>query len=238
MISTSVEPQEQKACQLIHDYSGCGQTAEGCGGACEQSKEPTTELVVSYNDQVYWQAFGQLAKELPWAPVSLLDLGCGNATQLSWLAGTNPWVKRVEAVESNSALYQQAITLHPCRVRYQQITDNQALPFEDNQFEMIVSHGYLNHVSNPEKAIDEMIRINDGIIVLGVLSPMAYQLVKWFPSLPLWLLNGRKIQPQQLSGFSLKQVKSQLQAKGYVIQSALNPWPYNIISAVKQKASV
>lgn len=216
-----------------HDFSACGTSSEGCAGRCSEEKHTVhVQPGITYTDQAYWQALSVLVSELPWAPKTLLDMGCGNATQLAWLAGANPWVQSIQAVETEEGLYQQAITQHPCRVRYQQVQNLSPLPFKAGQFEMVTSHGFLNQHPNPSFYIDEACRISSGSIVLSFYAPLALKFAKFMPKLKLWQLNGRQVKTScQVIG--LEQVKSQLQNKGFQVQNVYHPWPFILLSALK-----
>ena len=86
------------------------------------------------------------------APASLLDVGCGEGALIASLVDHNI---RVAGLEPDKA------TVDACRDRRFSVQQGtaEAMPFEDNSFDMVVSEFSLHHFADYEAAVAECLRV-------------------------------------------------------------------------------
>lgn len=93
---------------------------------------------------------------------NILDLGCGEGTRLSYVAKG----------KSGAGVDISANAISLAKESYPQFSfkkaDLEKLTFKDGDFDLVYSAYVLEHLNNPEKVIDEAIRVlrNDGYLVL------------------------------------------------------------------------
>lgn len=94
---------------------------------------------------------------------SILDIGCGEGTNLKNLA--SPTAEKYGIDISDFAI-ELAKKQYP-NFHLQQANAT-ALPFSNNNFDCVYSFATIEHIDNPQKAIDEMIRVTkrDGIFIV------------------------------------------------------------------------
>ncbi|MBN1162308.1 class I SAM-dependent methyltransferase [Patescibacteria group bacterium] len=88
--------------------------------------------------------------------------------------------------------------------------DIQKLPFKDDEFEISLSNGVLEHIEDIEKAISEMVRVSEiQIIIVHAALPYGLELIRK----PLMKLFGFKDQPIE-NPQTLKSMKNYLEKYG------------------------
>lgn len=93
---------------------------------------------------------------------SILDLGCGEGTRLNFLAGE----KKVLGIDISKV----GIDLAKKSFPYLQfrVADLEKLPVEDKSFDLVYSAFVMEHLTNPEKVLEEAVRViaDKGYLVL------------------------------------------------------------------------
>lgn len=93
--------------------------------------------------------------DLP-APADVLEVGCGTGVLTRVLAAL-PQVRTVVGVDLAETLVDKARELAP-GLRFEQ-ADARSLPFADASFDVVVFDSTLSHVPEPERALDEALRV-------------------------------------------------------------------------------
>ena len=179
--------------------------------------------------QAYWRAFSLCLSELTWVPASVLDVGCGDATLLSWLARFNPWAT-LKAVEFNEPLVQLGKTYHPCRVGYQLQTP--ALESIEKPVDLVISNAVLNTLPAKQQAVhlDRLIGLSDAAVLVSVVHPWVLPVAKLFKGSKAWQFNERElhceIQSEQTQAVSPKGIAAAMAEAGFKPVFTLSPLPF------------
>ncbi len=92
---------------------------------------------------------------------SILDVGCGEGTKLFKLG--NKSAKKVGVDISRDAI-QIAKKQYP-QIFFKKV-DIEKLPFEDNSYEAVMNAFVLEHTTNPQTVLSEMIRVSSKLIII------------------------------------------------------------------------
>lgn len=97
----------------------------------------------------------------------VLEIGCGIGTLSSYLADKYKW--KVTGIDLDPEQIEKAKKYHR-ESEYPKFieTDATKLPFENNEFNMVLSFDVLHHIPNCNKALDEINRVlkSDGFYIL------------------------------------------------------------------------
>jgi ubiquinone/menaquinone biosynthesis C-methylase UbiE len=113
------------------------------------------------------------AYQLP-TPARVLDLGCGAGTYVRFLASHGHWVV---GLDYSLPSLTRALTTDPQRAGCYIEGEAYHLPFRDECLDLVVSIGVLQALGDPERALDEMIRVlcPKGLLVVEFLN--AFELI-------------------------------------------------------------
>jgi len=108
----------------------------------------------------------------PLAPTSLLDAGCGEGETLERLSDLLP--QRVAAID----LSEQAVRFTSGRVpaAVASVASVDALPFEDDSFDLVLCLEVLEHLEDPGTALEELSRVSTGDVVISTPHEPWFQL--------------------------------------------------------------
>jgi ubiquinone/menaquinone biosynthesis C-methylase UbiE len=135
------------------------------------------EREVSTEESEYYKILGTLLKGK-----KTVDLGCGKGFVELYSPNT-------VAVDFSKEALAEA---RKRGIKNTVQADIQELPFENNEFEIALSNGVLEHAENIEKAIEEMVRVSEiQILIVHAKLPYGLELIKK----PLMKLVGLKDQP-------------------------------------------
>jgi len=115
---------------------------------------------------------------------TILDVGCGPGSITADLASLVPQ-GRIIGVDAAASVLEQARETAKAKgvtnIEFQQVDAN-ALPFEDNTFDVVFCHQLLHHVASPYKILAEMQRVSKNIVAAREAD---YGSFAWYPELPL-----------------------------------------------------
>ena len=106
---------------------------------------------------------------------SILDAGCGEGFTMNKLT-KNGIGKRIEGIEYTKDAIALGKKLYPDLIIKQ--ASIYELPYEDQSFDLVVCTEVLEHLENPEKALQEMLRVSKKYLVITV------------PNEPLFMLSN------------------------------------------------
>lgn len=123
-----------------------------------QTKNPLVRRLI---DRFFAQVRGIVA---PLEPASMLDAGCGEGETIARLEGLLP--PRVFAID----ILDQSVRLTRRRLPFVEATRASIydLPFEDNQFDLILCLEVLEHLDRPDAAVEELARVGRRDLVVSV----------------------------------------------------------------------
>jgi len=117
--------------------------------------EMTRKFLIMEEMQPHIRKFCHIEKGM-----KVLDVGCGTGFFSSFLSGNTSDIE-VTGVDADDAFVEFA--REKSRRLDQNITfiqgDALRLPFQDNRFDVVVSHTFLTSISDPKKALEEMQRV-------------------------------------------------------------------------------
>jgi len=130
----------------------------------EYTKYKTKNPVVQKLIERFFRRVARVIKDLEFSKV--LDAGCGDGEALVKLRSMLPDTKNIigadlDADQINSArMREPEITFEVC--------DLKQLPYKDDQFDLVLSLEVLEHISNPEQVLKELVRVSSKYIILSV----------------------------------------------------------------------
>lgn len=109
-------------------------------------------------------------QKLP-TPSKILDLGCGGGTYVRYLASLG---HKVVGIDYSINSIKRASAADKDRAGIYLGGDAYNLPFYKESFDLVVSIGVLQTIGNPERALDEMIRVlrSKGVLVVEFLNAL------------------------------------------------------------------
>ena len=107
--------------------------------------------------------------------VKLLDFGCGNGhyqSILSACAHTAKW--NYTGVDLRPAFVQWCRQTYP-EVQFETVEKGGALPFADNEFDVVLASSVLQYTENPELILAELSRVTQQYVLVSRLPTWKYQ---------------------------------------------------------------
>lgn len=193
--------------------------------ACPTTQDflPPLSRIGKWVQSAYWNGLEYCLSDLPWVPKSTLDAGCGDGTYLAALGSFYRW-SSLDAIEFDEKLLGAAQVCHPCRVQYKQIQSGDIFPYEDRQFDLVVSHAALNYIESQDLWLEELTRVAADAVLVSSLSDTAYPLIRLMsPSHSN--LNGRQ---KPLQACSPLVIRKHFEAAGFKRVSHCAPFPFDI----------
>lgn len=120
-----------------------------------------------------WPATRALLPDL--TNLRVLDAGCGVGDHVGWLLDRGATVVGVDASES---AVESARERYGDGATFRRADLAEPLPFDDDAFDVVLSHLVLDHLAEWGPAFDEFRRVltDDGTLVFAVIHPMQYYL--------------------------------------------------------------
>ncbi|MCX7716054.1 MAG: class I SAM-dependent methyltransferase, partial [Endomicrobia bacterium] len=156
-------------------------------------------------------------------PISLLDIGAADGKMLSILnsklsvkkaVGIEPSVELSSANKDTSIIIINGI--------------GEELPFDENEFDVVVLASVIEHVKDVKKTLAEVYRVvkEEGIVIITAVNPFIDKLVTFL---------GFKSN-DHLRTYSLSQLKQIFVENGFVIMDAkrFGPFFYNLVVGIKK----
>lgn len=113
----------------------------------------------------YQRRASDLVNLLP--PGRLLDVGCGEGHMIHAIVNARPGVYAtgIDAADQRLMYFWQQLSTPRLEFR---VADVCALPFKDNEFQLVTAFGSLEHIADPDRALAEICRVCNGCLVVGV----------------------------------------------------------------------
>jgi ubiquinone/menaquinone biosynthesis C-methylase UbiE len=110
---------------------------------------------------------------------SVLDAGCGTGRESMYLALQGAKVTAIDIADSSLKVANEQARKHEFRYDISFMKSSVLdMPFEDNQFDIVLSSGVIHHTLYPEKAFSELVRVlkPNGYIILFVYNNFAHMI--------------------------------------------------------------
>lgn len=134
------------------------------------SKNPIQKFLIKN----FYSSLTSLAK--PLKAETILDAGCGEGFTLNKLI-VNKIGQSVEGVEYSKEAIALGKKLFPnAKIKQGSVYD---LPYRDNSFDLIVCTEVLEHLENPKKAIQEILRVSKKYILVSVPNEPFFMMVNF-----------------------------------------------------------
>ncbi len=108
-----------------------------------------------YEREPFIHSFAQFTR---WRGKKVLEIGCGAGTDSLQFARAGADLTSVDLTPAAIELTQQRLALYGVAGDVR-LADAEALPFEDNQFDLVYSWGVLHHTPDTERALAELYRV-------------------------------------------------------------------------------
>jgi SAM-dependent methyltransferase len=111
----------------------------------------------------------EMARFDSWTGRDVLEVGCGVGTDGARFAAAGARYRGIDANEAAAGLARRRFELYGLDGELA-VAPATALPFDDDSFDLVYSHGVLHHVEDVERAVDEIRRVlRPGGMVLAML---------------------------------------------------------------------
>lgn len=203
---------------------------------CEERKQSAHDEPANWVSRMilksYMSSFHLSLEGLGWVPKSILEVGSGDGTLLSYLA-QNFMDARVIGVEFDADKIEHAKAKNCCRIEFEQLSDTETLPFDSNSFDLVISHGYLGASALPRHWVKEMARVSAEGLIISAPTPVGYKWLNKFPGADEARLIGNPVFKEGVTPISFSQLKTWVERSGAKIESVFNPLPYRMVLARK-----
>lgn len=190
----------------------------------ERSKSWVSKTIL----KSYLSSFNLCLDDLGWVPQRILEVGSGDG---SWLAYLGQLFMNAEltGVEFDAAKIEQAKEQYCCRPEYIQLTDAETLPFENNRFDLVISHGFLGQSPIPRHWLKEMARVSAEGLILSVPTPIGYRWLQKLPGAKHASLMGRPVFQPNIQPISMQQLRGWTERLGLVTEVSTTPVPFGML---------
>jgi ubiquinone/menaquinone biosynthesis C-methylase UbiE len=121
-------------------------------GSLEWSEEIEEDR---YANEPFIHAFAQFTR---WRGKRVLEVGCGTGTDCLQFARAGADIYAIDLTERGVEITRKRLALIGVSANVR-VGDAEALPFDDNMFDLVYSWGVLHHTPNTKKAIAEVYRV-------------------------------------------------------------------------------
>lgn len=185
------------------------------------SKNPIQKFLIKN----FYSALISLAK--PLSPKNILDAGCGEGFTINKLSKNNIG-KTIEGVEYEKDAIAFGKKLFPgLKIKQGSIYD---LPYKNGYFDLITCTEVLEHLEDPVKALQEMLRVTKKYLIISV------------PNEPLFMLSnflrGKNISkfgndPDHINHWTIFSFLNFLKKNGLKIKKVKLPFPWILVLGEK-----
>jgi SAM-dependent methyltransferase len=130
------------------------------GSSDRQLETPRSKFIFSRQKELVLDLIAPLAGE------RLLDIGCGNGNNLQIFS--EKWCS-LTGIDSSREKLEVARQKHGDRAEFI-LADPGDIPFSDNEFDIVTIINFMEIADNPQKVIEEAIRVCSGRVFIGFLN--------------------------------------------------------------------
>src|SRR5262245_24146788 len=140
----------------VHDFW----QANPCGSKVSDEKIGTREFFDAVERHRYlteWH-IPEVVGFPRWSGSEVLEIGCGLGTDAINFGRAGALYTGVDLTEASIEIVRRRFELE-CLTANLRVADAEKLPFQDNSFDLVYSHGVLHHTPDTQRAIDEVHRV-------------------------------------------------------------------------------
>lgn len=182
--------------------------------------------------KAYLSSFNVCLSQLGWVPQSILEVGTGDGSMLNYV-GKLFMDADIHGVDSSANHIARAKEHSCCKLQYVHVDDAESLPFEDQQFDLVVSHGFLGRTHTPRHWLAEMSRVSAEAVIVSTPNPRFSQWLKWIPGGKSAQIAGTPIVDAASADVSMLELKSWLKRQKLTSELILHPVPHHMVLARK-----
>ncbi len=174
----------------------------------------------------FYKKFFKMIK--PLRPVSILDVGCGEGFTLKKLEEKKIG-KKAEGIDYSSDAIKIGKKIYP------ELTlskgDVYGLKYPDNSFDLIICTEVLEHLDDPEKAVQEMKRVTSKYIIFSVPNEPFFIMANF--------LRGKYLKnfgnhPEHINHWTMWGFERFLRSQGLSVVKSKHPFAWSLVLAKKQ----
>lgn len=134
--------------------------ARPCGSTVSQHEVGSRAFFEEVERHRYAQEYHipQVVNFPAWAGKDVLEIGCGMGTDLVQFARAGARVTGIDLTPRSVEITRQRFALYALPGKFQ-TADAENLPFAEESFDLVYSHGVLHHTPDTQKAVDEVYRV-------------------------------------------------------------------------------
>lgn len=208
--------------------------------ACEERRNVAPVMPETWASRLilksYLSSFNLCMSDLGWTPKSILEVGCGDGSMLSYV-GQTIMNARVMGVEFDQNTVAFAKERNCCRIEFVSLNPAETLPFESNAFDVVISHGFLGNTPLPRHWVREMARVSAEGLIVSAQTPVGSAWLHKLPGADKAKLIGRPVFSPQTQPISLRLLKTWVEREGLKVESMLMPAPYGMLLARKPQTA-
>jgi hypothetical protein len=118
---------------------------------------------------------------------------------------------RMVGVEFDPAKVEHAKENFCCKLEFMDLLETESLPFTDNRFDLVISHGFLGRAKTPYHWIHEMARVSAEGLIISTPTPIGYRWLQKVPGVQDTRIAGTSVFDPVYTPRPLRQVKTWLQ---------------------------
>jgi len=178
------------------------------------SKNPIQKFLINN----FYSSLISLAK--PLLPKTILDAGCGEGFTMDKLS-KNGIGEKMEGIEYSKEVINLGKKLFPNLIfKDGSIYD---MPYKDNSFDLVVCTEVLEHLEQPAKALQEMLRVSKKYLIVSVPNEPFFMLGNFLRGKNLACLGNDMGHINHWNTFSLKKYLTQNKVK---VKKVISPFPW------------
>lgn len=185
--------------------------------------------------RAYMSSFNICLSQLGWVPKRILEVGCGDGSMLSYV-GQTFMDSDVVGVTFGPRSAEQARSNTCCRIHFEETDPSECLPFKDNDFDVVIAHGWLADTPLPHHWIREITRVSAEGVILSALNPIGEQWTRWVPGARDVRLTGQLVFAENRKALSANRLTHWLSEAGCTVELKTYPLPFTMVMGRKPQA--
>ncbi len=184
----------------------------------------------------YLSSLNICLSDLGWVPRSILEVGSGDGTMLAHVGRMFNNVS-LHGVEFDADTVARATENNCCKLHFQALGQAESLPFDDNQFDLVISHGLLTQTSLPRHWVREMARVSAEGVIVSVQTPAAYRWMNRVPGSRQTKLASKPVFASHVQPVRMLEVRNWLTRSDLNVETTIQSLPYGFFMARKPQTN-
>lgn len=159
----------------------------------------------------------------PLKPKNILDVGCGEGFTLIKLKHAKIG-QNFEGVDNSDDALKIGKKLNP-KLNIKK-GDIYKLPYEDNSFDLLICTEVLEHLKDPQKAVNELRRVSSKYVIFSVPNEPFFILANFLRGKYLKTLGNH---PEHINHWTSNGFKKMLRKNKFKVSSSKFPFPWTLV---------